>query len=260
MIILENQNMGRYTTIGIGANAKILVIVESAKEITDIMNKHPNAKVIGNGSNILVANKVDIVIKLGPTLPSAKSLTYYRNKFAVEGKSGMEFSIGIPATLGGAIKTNAGGKYGSMSDVISTIVCLQNGKNIVHKPVFGYRHSDIEGIILDAQFKLRDDDPQNILSRSKDILYAKSNQQPLSQESAGCIFKNALNYSASYLIEESGFKGKLINNVQISGIHANFFHSTKTTTVTDILKTIDIVKEKVLKEMDIELIEEIEIW
>ena len=254
-----NVPMGNFSTIGVGAKARRFTTVDSVEEIKEL-SISPSTRIIGNGSNILALNDITHVIKLGPFFPAAQSVHNLCKANALKGQAGLEFLMGIPATLGGAIKTNAGGKHGSMSDVVESVSVLKNGKvkNII--PKFSYRSSNIDGIVLDAKLKTTKDDPQNILKRMKSIHSEKLQSQPLSAKTAGCIFKNPAECPASSLIDQCHLKGKNFNGVRTSDLHANFLIADKNSSPENVMDAIRKIQEIVFEKKGINLELEIEVW
>jgi UDP-N-acetylmuramate dehydrogenase len=127
--------------------------------------------------------------------------------------------------------------------------------------VFAYRESSLdELVILDAQFELEQEDPEELTKRMQKQWIIKKAGQPLAHQSAGCIFKNPRGMSAGMLIEQAGLKNTRIGGAEVSERHANFIIADEGATSADVLKLIDHVRETVLERLGIELEREIEIW
>lgn len=258
--IYYNVSMSEYTTWKVGAVARKFIILESEDDIRRSFEQHPDAYVLGNGSNILVLDDVGVVVKLGRMFLASKKLHLLAQDFARAGRSGLEFVMGIPATVGGAIKMNAGGKYGSMSDVISSVVVYQDGEIKKVQPKFGYRTSDIQGLILSAEFNTQRNFPECVRERMHEILDAKKKTQPLGQPSAGCIFKNLPDKPAGQIIDQLGLKGKKFGGAKVSEKHANFITTRKGCSAHDVMTAIYFVKQTVFEQTGLTLDLEIEIW
>jgi UDP-N-acetylmuramate dehydrogenase len=178
---------------------------------------------------------------------------------------GLEALTGIPGTIGGAVKMNAGGKYGSISETISSVTTMTfDGeiKNINRKDIeFTYRGCNLDKqIIVEVEFLLKEARKEEILERMDEIYKEKKRKQPLSTFSAGCIFKNTSSFKAGELIEKAGLKGKKVGGAIVSKKHANFIVNTENATSADILELIKIIKETIKKKYDVQLETEIQIW
>ena len=127
--------------------------------------------------------------------------------------------------------------------------------------MFAYRQSSLdELVILDAQLRLESDDPEDLTKRMQKQWIIKKSSQPLSHQSAGCIFKNPRGMSAGMLIDQAGLKGTRVGQAEVSDRHGNFIIANPQATSDDVLKLIDLVRERVAERLGIELEREIEIW
>jgi len=182
---------------------------------------------------------------------------------------GLEFMAGIPGTVGGALKENAGAGTGRpwISDFVERLeVCDAGGsiKKIDKRAAgFGYRTSDLGGlIILGAEFNLKQDAGacRDRLKEYKDFLAQKKAKQELSKPSAGCIFKNPKdNMSAGALIDACGLKGKKIGGAMVSAKHANFIVNVKKAAFRDVMDLIELIREKVYQKYNVSLETEVKI-
>jgi UDP-N-acetylmuramate dehydrogenase len=182
-----------------------------------------------------------------------------------KGLSGLEALTGIPGSMGGAIKMNAGGNFGDIAASAESVTLMDRVGNIFQKSkpelVFDYRCSNITArLILAAKLTLFSTDPTQILRTIKEIWIYKKNSQPLNTRNAGCVFKNPRGLSAGALIDRAGMKGSRVGGAVVSEKHANFIIAEKECTSSDVIKLIDTVKEKVLEKFGTELELEIEIW
>ena len=160
---------------------------------------------------------------------------------------------------------NAGGKFGDVGNCIESVrVMTENGEIFTRSRndlVFAYRSTNISSkFILDAEFRLVDDDPQRILKQVKQIWIYKKNTQPLGRHHAGCIFKNPRGVAAGALIDRAGLKGKRVGGAHVSEKHANFILTAPETSASDVLKLINIIRETVSKNNEVYLELEIEVW
>jgi len=181
------------------------------------------------------------------------------------GLSGLECLAGIPGSVGGELKMNAGGAFGDIGSSVHTVTVLDaNGQIYTHEKddlVFEYRKSNIAAkFILQASFALAQDDPQRIMTKVKEIWMFKKNSQPLAEKSAGCIFKNPRGLSAGALIDQSGMKGTTSGGAEVSSKHANFITAKNGTKAADILALIETVKARVKDKFDVNLETEVVIW
>jgi UDP-N-acetylmuramate dehydrogenase len=186
------------------------------------------------------------------------------------GLDGLTAMAGIPASIGGAIRMNAGGKFGSICDSLETVTCLSNTGELITLARddirFGYRESRIaEPIILSSTFALQKCDPIAIRKKVIEIFAWKTSRQPLAESSAGCAFKNPLlpdgtRMSAGKLIDNAGLKGFSVGGASISKQHANFIITNSNATSKNVVELIRIVREKVEDKTQIHLQNEIVIW
>src|SRR4028119_829725 len=143
------------------------------------------------------------------------------------GLSGIENLAGIPGTIGGGIRMNAGGKFGDIGAVVRTVQGMDIEGTVFEQTkddlVFDYRSTNIAAkFILGATLELEPDDPERIMKRMKEVWMYKRNSQPLNTKNAGCIFKNPRGLSAGALIDQAGLKGMRVGGAEVSTKHANF--------------------------------------
>ena len=182
-----------------------------------------------------------------------------------KGLSGLEPLTGIPGSVGGAIKMNAGGSFGDIGASVESVTLMDKQGNIFEKSkpelTFDYRRTNITAkVILDAKIQLTESDPEQMLRTIKEIWIYKKNSQPLHTKNAGCVFKNPRGLSAGAIVDRAGLKGLKTGGAMISEKHANFIITEKGCKSDDVKKLIAAVREKVKKEFDIELELELEIW
>lgn len=182
-----------------------------------------------------------------------------------QGLSGLEALTGIPGSIGGAVRMNAGGNFGDFGSAVEKVQLMDLEGNIFEKSkpelVFDYRRTNITAkFILNAQLKLTPSDSEQIMKTVKEIWIYKKNTQPLNTKNSGCIFKNPRGVSAGALIDRAGLKGFKIGGAEISEKHANFINANKGCTSNDVMRLIDTIKQKVKDQFNVELELEIEIW
>ena len=192
-------------------------------------------------------------------------------KTARAGLGGLEVVAGIPASIGGAVRMNAGGAFGEIGSAVGGVrVVADTGQLDAHDRddlVFGYRWSNIvEPFIIEAQFELTPGDPVALMRRVKEIFLYKKSNQPMRASSAGCAFKNPVSVSgggatAGQLIERAGLKGFTIGGASVSPLHANFVVvDQRSGRADDIKAVIDHVQMVVRDKFGVDLKREVVVW
>lgn len=257
--MLSFDNYLLQNSFGIKAIAEKFFIAENHDDLDSLYSCYEQIHILGAGTNLLIVKNVSVALKLGENFQASRLLKKIANDWLHKGFSGLEFSVGIPGTLGGAIKMNAGGKHGTMSDIVQSITTWENHQFVEQVPSFGYRSSNA-GLIINANLQpIAEKEPQQIQSRMSEILQERDISQPKAL-SAGCIFKNTEQFPAGFLIEHCGLKGRQKGKAKISTSHANFIVCEKNPDPQDIFALIQIVQEEVYKRTSINLELEIEIW
>jgi UDP-N-acetylmuramate dehydrogenase len=193
--------------------------------------------------------------------PLQKVVNFSRGK----GYKGLEGLAGIPGSVGGAIIGNSGSFGYEIGQMVESVTVIgREGKivSIEGKSLsFAYRSSGIpEGtIVLSAIMRLRKDDPHDVAKRIEGFLKEKMNTQPISQWSAGCVFKNPPQAPAGRLMDEAGCKGMARGGIEVSTLHANFFVNKGSGKASDFLALMEEVRERVLRSCGIGLEPEIRI-
>lgn len=272
------------TWFGLGGPAKYFIQPRDLAQLQAIVarlreNEIP-IYVLGSGANLLVNdNGVDGAViclnvpefkkvqidKTRVTAGAGKDVQKLVLECTHAGLSGLECLAGIPGSVGGELKMNAGGAFGDIGSSVESVTVMDtNGHVFVREKddlIFEYRKSNITArFILGATFQLSEDDPQRIMTKVKEIWMYKKNSQPLADKSAGCIFKNPRGLSAGALIDQSGMKGATLGGAEVSTKHANFITAKKGAKAADILGLIDQVKARVKDKFDVQLETEVVIW
>jgi UDP-N-acetylmuramate dehydrogenase len=182
-----------------------------------------------------------------------------------KGLSGLEALTGIPGSVGGAVKMNAGGNFGDIGAAVETVTLMDKEGGVFEKSkpelVFDYRRTNVTAkFILNATLGLNSADPEQIMRTVKEIWIYKKNNQPLNTKNSGCIFKNPRGVSAGALVDRAGLKGLQIGGAVVSEKHANFIIAQKGCKSRDVMRLIDAIRERVKEQFGIELELEIEIW
>lgn len=281
----ENVLLSEYSTFRIGGPARYLIEVDNAEDLKKVIQKVLELNlqfiVIGGGSNILFSSKgyngLVIVFKSNNTfsindnlieVDASVSLNYLINK--LNNYTGLEWAVGIPGTVAGAINGNAGAFGGEMSELIKQVKVLEVKDNqIIEKNFskedckFSYRNSIFKNnpnlIIISAILELKKDSEENVKQKIKNNLSKRMSKQPKGF-SIGSIFKNGEDFSAGELIEKAGLKGLQIGDAKISDEHANFIINLGKATSDDVLELIKIIKKEVKEKFSIDLEEEIKIF
>jgi UDP-N-acetylmuramate dehydrogenase len=182
-----------------------------------------------------------------------------------QGLAGIECLAGIPGTVGGGIRMNAGGRFGDFGAVVQKVHVMSDDGTLFERTkddlVFESRSTNIAArFILGATIELEEDDPDRIMKKTKEIWMYKRNTQPLNTKSCGCIFKNPRGLSAGALIDQAGLKGLKVGGAEVSEKHANFIVAHSGCTANDVMKLVKIIREKVFEKNEIHLESEVQIW
>ena len=268
--LLLAEPMTKHTSFHIGGPAELMAQPQSEAELQSLLLKAAEAAVpvtlVGNGSNLLVREKGirGLVIKLGSMLRDIKlngnvltfgsgvSLAQASKKAAELGLSGMEFAVGIPGSIGGAVYMNAGAYDGEMSKVVKSVRVMDAAGEVSELSAgeldFGYRHSALQGsgkIVTSVTVELAAGDKQAIAEKMADFSNRRITKQPLELPSAGSMFKRPPGYFAGTLIDQTGLKGYTVGGAQVSTKHAGFVVNIGGATAADVLQLISDVQAKV---------------
>lgn len=268
--LLLAEPMTKHTSFHIGGPAELMAQPQSEAELQSLLLKAAEAAVpvtlVGNGSNLLVRDKGirGLVIKLGSMLRDIKvsgnvltfgsgvSLAQASKKAAELGLSGMEFAVGIPGSIGGAVYMNAGAYDGEMSKVVKSVRVMDAAGEVCELSAgeldFGYRHSALQGsskIVTSVTVELAAGDKQAIAEKMADFSNRRITKQPLELPSAGSMFKRPPGYFAGTLIDQTGLKGYTVGGAQVSTKHAGFVVNIGGATAADVLQLISDVQAKV---------------
>jgi UDP-N-acetylmuramate dehydrogenase len=180
--------------------------------------------------------------------------------------TGLEFAIGIPGTLGGAVIMNAGAYGGEMKDVVTRVTALDEAGDLHEmgpaELQFGYRRSALQKsgwIVAEVEMQLQPGDRVAIETKMADLTHQRESKQPLSFPSAGSVFKRPPGKYVGPMVEELGLKGYRIGDAQVSEKHAGFIINRGEATARDVLALIEYVRERVLAAYDVRLETEVRI-
>mgnify|MGYP001030535431 CR=1 FL=1 len=272
----------RLTLLGIGGLCRWLfeptTEAEAQAFVRSCVREGLPYRVLGGGSNLLVLGDVDLpVLRLrlgGDPVRSGVELTASASHghialaevAAQAGLAGLEWAGGIPGSLGGAVRMNAGAHGGEWLQVLARYRFLTPEGELVEKipepGEFAYRWSWLrEGrVVLSATARLVEGDPTAIRERLAAFKARRVATQPRGKRSAGCIFKNPPGTFAGRLIEEAGLKGTRVGNAEVSSEHANFLVNLGHATPAQFTELMDLVKAAVKERHGVELEPEVEIW
>lgn len=280
--IFIDEPMKKHTSFKIGGVADIFIKVKSAKELQYIIEvaKKENilVTIIGNGSNLLVKdngirgivimlnmNKIEVEDTI-VTVEAGVKLGFLAQKLLKEELTGFEFAAGIPGSIGGAVRMNAGAYGGEMKDIIVETKCLTPNGEIVtlsnEEQEFSYRHSifmENRYIVLETKIKLQKGNKDEIKAKMDDYAQQRKEKQPISLPSAGSTFKRGTDFVTAKVIDECGLKGFSIGDAQVSTKHAGFVVNNGNATAEDVLKLIEHVQKAVLEKTGKKIELEIEI-
>jgi len=283
-ISLLDEPLAPYTWMRIGGPAQFLVRPRNPDELREFVRycheEQIPVRVLGGGSNVLVRDEgvSGAVVQLvdesfgrvsidGTTVQAgAGALLSQLISHTVKAElAGLETLSGIPGTVGGALRGNAGGRSGDIGQFVESVTTMSAEGEISTRRGndlwFGYRESNVdELVILEATFSLQPGDPAEITRRMRKLWIMKKATQPLSFQSAGCIFKNPRGLSAGSLIEQAGLKGIRVGQAEISDRHANFIVTHPNARSDDVLRLIDLARSKVSEQFGVDLELEIKIW
>lgn len=283
-IVEADYPLAKNTWYGLGGPADYFIRPETVDQLKDVaLRCNENGiriYVLGFGSNLLIGDEGlrAAVVKLDSdqfqkvefdgeevTAWAGADLSKLVLTCVEKGLSGIEALTGIPGSIGGAVRMNAGGNFGDIGAAVETVTLMDNQGAVFEKSkpelMFDYRRTNITAkFILNARMKLTEGEPEQIMRTVKEMWIYKKNNQPLNSKNSGCIFKNPRGVSAGALIDRAGLKGLQIGGATVSEKHANFIIADKKCKSRDVLRLIDAIKERVKEQFDTELELEIEIW
>ncbi|MGH7244518.1 MAG: UDP-N-acetylmuramate dehydrogenase [Phycisphaerales bacterium] len=286
------------TWFGIGGGAERFAMVRSAEQLRRAIEIDSSLRVLGDGANLLVDDDgvAELVVKMEGELaewvidPAAgvvrvgagANLPKLINETVRQGLAGLETLGGIPATVGGALVMNAGGKFGEIEQYVVRVHAIsREGREITldRKDIaFAYRRSGLKDLILTScELQLAPDDAASVRKRLKEVMSYKKTSQPMAEKSAGCTYKNPTlendimdlfdangragrRVPAGLLIDRAGLKGLAVNAVCVSDVHANFFVTKPGATARDVIKLMEEVERRVLDRYGVQLEREVVVW
>lgn len=284
--------LGPLTWYNVGGHAQCLAHPASTAQLGELVSRCREHKVpvrvLGSGANLLVRDigVPGVVIRLDDPAWSQMSVEgnivtvgagYGLMRLVAEtarlGLDGLAQVAGIPASIGGAIRMNAGGKYGDVGQAVKRVQVMSATGQVYHRDAddleFTYRKVNIDApFILSAEFELTPADPKELSKRTKEIYFYKTNSQPFADKSSGCCFKNPTEDDPDYdgrpagmIIDQCGLKGYRSGTAHVSEVHANFIVADKKDAqAEDIYRVIEHVESTVKEQTGIALQREVVVW
>ena len=285
--ILYNEPMNKHTTFKIGGPAECFIKIDNIDDLKEILsfskeNKVP-LTVVGNGSNLLVLDNgikgITICIKLEGIelkednnaytlkVASGEKIGKVARMMCSKEITGMEELLGIPGTIGGAIKMNAGAHGKEIKDIVSKVKCIDYDGNIKEftneEMKFGYRKSILKEekyIVVEAEYELQKGNKIEIEEKIEEYTKYRREKQPMEYPSAGSTFKRGEDFVTAKLIDDAGLKGYSIGGAEVSTKHCGFIINKGNATAKDVLSLVKYVQSEVYKkcgkaiEMEIEVV------
>ena len=292
-----DEPMFQHTSLRIGGTADIFAEPESLEALINIvkwtLTKRIPYLIIGGGSNLLVRdngirgivislkkclnsitenrkNDLFVEISAGAGVKLQKLCSFAINK----GLKGMNFALGIPGSVGGAIMMNAGTEHGFMEQVINSVdVLMPDGEiKTINKTNLDFSYRELSwrleqnkdatnrSIIIRGNFLLAQNEPAKLKKEAELILAARNKKQPTNLPSAGCFFRNPQSgLTAGELIDKAGLKGKIMGGARISPEHANFIINSEKASAADIIALMEEAQERVYRRFNVFLEPEVKI-
>jgi len=261
--------------------ADVLVAPRTMEELRGValhlFSEHTPFVVLGAGSNVLVSDLGirGVVLKVGKGVDriridgetviaeSGTGLPALAKQCAARGLAGLEFSAGIPASVGGAVVMNAGAHGHAMAEIVRAVrIVGPEGEQVLPMEGlrFAYRTSALQGaggVVLEATLGLTRTDPAQVRERTEAWLRQRGETQPLGPPSSGCVFRNPPGDHAGRLVDLAGGKGLTVGGARVSELHANYILNTGRATASDVLALMDKVSALVMEKFRLRLDPEI---
>ncbi len=282
--VKRREPLAPYTYFKIGGPADMLVQPRSLEELTAVVKyayqERLPLRVLGGGCNILVRDEGvrGVVLRLSePAFTqitvegrrvragTGAALSTFISEAARRGLAGLESLVGIPGTVGGALRCNAGDRSGEIGPYARRVEVLDDRGQVQVREReelrFAYRWSNLDDpVLLAAEFELDSDDLDAIVKRLRKAWIHRRASQPFSFQAAGRIFKNPRGLSAATLVAQAGLVGTRVGGAEVSERDANFIVAQPGTSARDVLRLIDLIRSRVRERSGIDLELEIAIW
>ncbi len=283
-ILQRDEPLSRHTWLRVGGPAQYLATPRTEAELLEVITTCRSQQllihILGSGSNLLVreAGVQGVVVRVvepllsevgieGTSLTAGGGtlLSHVVAEAIRSGLGGIEYLVGIPGTIAGAVVGNSGGRAGDIGQLITSVRVLTQENEIAVRRgdelSFSYRRSSIQDLlILSATLELIHDDSEELMRRMRKNWIMKRSTQPLADQSAGCIFRNPRGLSAGSLIEQCGLKNLSVGKARISERHANFIVTESGATSKDVEQLISRIQKAVAEKFAVNLELEIKVW
>ena len=283
-IVRQGELLGPHTWFGLGGPAEFFAEPNSVDQLASLVQRCSQdgipVRVLGGGSNLLVSDEGVSGMVLRLSAPAFQEIRTAQLKLSAgsgarlghvvsnavrEGLAGLEPLVGIPGTLGGALRGNAGSHGGDVGQWVGRVTTMTRAGDLIVRNradlVFSSRQSNLDDlVILGCEFELEREDPQELTKRMQKNWILKKASQPPGHQSTGCIFKNPRGLAAAMLIEQAGLKGARVGGAEVSDRHANFIVADPDATARDVLELIDQIRTSVAERLGVDLETEIEVW
>ena len=284
--ILFDEPMSKHTTFKVGGPAECYIKIDDIQDLRHILrfakqNEIP-ITILGNGSNVLVLdggikgivlnirfNKIEMMNldkKIFANVGAGVKISVFGHLLLKNAITGLEELSGIPGTIGGAVRMNAGAHGKEFKDIVSTVTCMDYDGNIhqfenedMH---FEYRRTMLKDkpyIVLEVHMEFQKGEEKDIKEKMEEYATYRKEKQPIEYPSAGSTFKRGTDFITAKLIDEAGLKGYSIGGAEVSSKHAGFIINKGDATAKDILELIEYVKHEVEEKFDKKIELEIEI-
>ena len=284
--ILFDEPMTNHTTFKVGGPAECYIKINDIQDLRKILkfakDKNIAITVLGNGSNVLVLdkgikgivlnirlNKIEMVNldgKFFATIGAGVKISIFGHLLLKNELTGFEELSGIPGTIGGAVRMNAGAHGKEFKDIVNFVTCMDYDGNIKRfenaEMEFAYRSSmlkDKKYIVLEVGMQFQKGNEEEIRSKMEEYATYRKEKQPIEYPSAGSTFKRGDDFITAKLIDEAGLKGYHIGDAEVSTKHAGFIINKGNATAKDILELIEYVKKTVEEKFNKKIELEIEI-
>lgn len=264
IIVTENQPLNHFSTLGTGGTAEFFAQPDTVLQLQELIRNAGNilVYVIGGGSNIVIPD--GLIHGLIISTRKINSITWQNDSAAeigagfnlsslvkiLRGKNigGLEFSAGIPGTIGGAVSGNAGAGGRSVCEFVKCVKAVDISGNLIEYKrgdfSYGYRYCSLSGVIT-ASVTMSFSDCPAWNEDEYSVFMAKRKSQPLNSRSAGCTFKNPEGNSAGKLLDECGCKGLAVGDAYVSDKHANFIINCGHASSSDVLELAELCARRV---------------
>jgi UDP-N-acetylmuramate dehydrogenase len=283
-IIRRNEPLAECTHLRIGGPAEMLILPRSAAELAQVLKQcfreRIPVRVLGSGCNVLVRDEGVRGAVLRLTEPAFRTVTVEGNRVragtgaavsalisqaARHGLAGLEPLVGIPGTVGGALRCNAGDRTGDIGQFVRQVEVIDRSGEIRVRErddlQFAHNWSNLDDpVVLTADFELEPDDTSAIVKRMRKAWILRKASQPPSFEPAGRLFRNPRGLNASALIEQAGLARTRVGGAEVSERDASFVVIHQGAAARDVLRLIDLVQARVQERFNVELEPMVAIW